>query len=185
MQNTVAYKEGKISPATIELLIRERNNGKTVRELGLKYNRSYQRIGYVLNKHDRSLDGLLSESKVAAKLGYPLNWLVQLRKEGLIKPRKLGFWLYSEEQIRQIQSLIASARKCAQCGKPRQKGSNSFCRECHEYRDKNWYNLQSPEGKARHKKHCMAWREANPEKLKEINSRAHRKFAAKLRGLGK
>ena len=185
MQNAVEYTRGKVSPATIELLIRERDNGKTLRELGLKYNRSYQRIGYVLNKHDGSLDGLLPELKVAANLGYPVAWLAQLRKEGLIKPRKLGFWLYSEEQVRRIPSLIASTRKCEQCGKPRQKGSNRFCIECREYRKRNWYNRQSPEGKAAHKKHCMAWREANPEKWKAIHSRAHRKYEAKLKGLGK
>jgi len=185
MQNTVEYTEGKVSPATIELLIRERNNGKTLRELGLKYNRSYQRIGYVLNKHDRSLDGLLCQSKVSARFGYPLLWLVQLRKEGLIKPIKFGAWLYSEEQIRRIPSLIAGTRKCEQCGKPRPKWSNRFCRECREYRKNNWYNLQSPEGRAAHKKHCKAWQKANPEKWKEINLRASRKYEAKLRGLGK
>jgi len=184
MQNTVEYTDGKVSPATIELLISERDNGKTLRELGQKYTRSYQRIGYLLNKYD-SLAALLPETKVAANLGYPKKWLAQLREKGLIKPRKLGFWLYSEEQVRQIPSLIADTRKCAQCGKPLPKGAKRFCIECREYRKRNWYNRQSPEGKAAHNKHCMAWREANPEKWKEINSRAIMKYEAKLKGLGK
>ncbi|MFC1978331.1 hypothetical protein ACFLWS_08780 [Chloroflexota bacterium] len=68
-------------------------------------------------------------------MGYYVLWLVQLRKEGIIKPAKPGgFWLYSEEQVKQMPSLIAGRRKCEQCGKPRPRGSQKLCRECHQYR---------------------------------------------------
>lgn len=179
MQNTVEYTNGKLSPATIELLIHERNKGKSLRDLGQDFNRSYQRIGKILSEHDMLPVSFLPESKVAAKIGYPVHLIVRLRKEGIIKPRKSGFWLYSEEQVRQIQSLIASARKCEQCGKPRPLLARRFCRECREYRRINWYKLKSPEAKAEHKKITMAWREANPEKWKEIQSMARIKYNAK------
>jgi len=66
----------------------------------------------------------LSERSIATKLGYPVQWLTKLRKEGIINPIKPGgFWLYSEEQVKQIPSLIAEARKCERCGKPHPLGS--------------------------------------------------------------
>ncbi len=119
-----------------ELLIHERSNGKSLRQLGQMFGMSHERVRQLLGKYDRSQVTLLPEQKVAAKLGYPLAWLIQLRKEGIIKPIKRGFWLYSEEQVRQIPSLIAETRKCEQCGKPRPHGSKRLCRECRQYRQK-------------------------------------------------
>ena len=119
-----------------ELLIRERSKGKSLRQLGQMFGMSHERVRQLLGKYDRSQVTLLPEQKVAADLGYPVVWLAQLRKEGIIKPIKRGFWLYSEEQARQIPSLIAETRKCEQCGKPRPRWSNRLCRECRQYRQK-------------------------------------------------
>jgi len=136
MQNTVEYTgvNKRVSPATVELLIRERSKGKSLRQLGHMFNRSGERIRQILAKYDLPQVALLPESIVAAKLGYPRGWLTQLRKEGVIRPG--GYWLYSEEQVRQIPALIAEARKCEQCGKPRPLGSVRFCRECRQERRK-------------------------------------------------
>jgi len=102
---------------------------------------------------------------IAVKLGYPVNWLTRLRKEGIIRPIKPGsFWLYSEEQVRQIPALIAETRKCKQCGKPRPLGSARFCKECSQYRKKHRYEFLSPETKARHREKCQAWKKANQKK---------------------
>ncbi len=117
-----------------ELLIHERSKGKSLRQLGQMFGMSHEKVRQLLAKYDRSQVTLLPESAVAAKLGYPVAWLVQLRKEGIIKPIKQGFWLYSEEQVKQIPSLIADTRKCEQCGKPRPRGARSLCRECRQYR---------------------------------------------------
>ncbi len=119
-----------------ELLIHERSNGKSLRQLGQMFGMSHERVRQLLGKYDRSQVTLLPEQKVAADLRYPVVWLAQLRKEGIIKPIKRGFWLYSEGQARQIPSLIAETRKCEQCGKPRPRGSQRLCRECRQYRKK-------------------------------------------------
>jgi hypothetical protein len=136
MQKVVEQtRANRISPATIELLIRERNKGKSLRQLGQICSRSHEMVRQVLARYDRSQESLLPEAKVVAKLGYPREWLVQLRKEGLINPiRRGGWWLYSEEQIRQIPSLIAEAKKCERCGKLRPPRYPRFCRECSQYR---------------------------------------------------
>ena len=153
-----------VSPAGIELLIRERSKGKTLRQLGQMFGRSPERIRQILAKHDLSQVMLLPEKTVAAKLGYSVNWLVQLRKEGIIKPIKPGgFWLYSEAQVRQIPSLIAERRKCEQCGEPRPPWSQRFCAKCRQDREKTWYMRLSPERKAEHMKKCMAWQKAQRE----------------------
>ena len=166
MQKTLEQTRAnnRVSPE-IELLIRERSKGKSLRQLGQMFGRSHERIRQILAKYDQSRVTLVPEQTVAAKLGYPVPWLTKLRKEGIIKPIKPGgFWLYSEEQVRQIPPLIDETRKCEQCGKPRPVGSQKFCRDCSQYR---------------RKQRCRAWWRANPEKAKEISSKAHKKLQAK------
>jgi len=166
-----------VSPATIELLIRERNKGKSLRRLGQMLGVSHERVRQILAKHNPSRVTLLAESTVAVKLGYPISWLIKLRKEGIINPTKPGGrWLYSEEQVRQIPSLIAEMRRCDRCGELRPKGYRRFCRGCSQYRKKHHYRTLSPEEKAEHREKSLAWRKSNPEKWKKISSRAQRKY---------
>jgi DNA-binding transcriptional MerR regulator len=102
----------KVSLADIELLIQERNKGRSLRQLGLSFGISHEWVRKILAKHSPSRVKLLAENTVAAKLGYPVGWLSKLRKEGIINPtRPGGRWFYSEEQVRQIPSLIAEMRK--------------------------------------------------------------------------
>jgi len=131
----------------------ERSKGKSLRQLGQMFGRSHERVRQVLAKYSPPQVRLLPENRVAAKLGYPVRWLTQLRKEGIITPIKPeGYHLYSEEQVRQLPSLIAEARKCERCGKPRPLGYPRFCRECSQYRKKHRYSALSPEEKAEHLK---------------------------------
>ncbi len=161
MQKTVEYTANRLSPATVELLIRERSKSKTLRQLGRMFGRSHEKIRQVLAKYGAPQVTLLPEERVTAKLGYPTYWLAQLRKEGIIKPIKPGsLWLYSEEQVRQIPALITEARKCERCGKPRPPGSQRFCRECSQYKIKHPYLFLSPEQKARHRETCRAWKKS-------------------------
>jgi transcriptional regulator with XRE-family HTH domain len=125
----------RISPATLELLIRERNKGKSLRQLGLSFGISHERVRQILIKHRPPRVTLLAENAVANKLGYPIAWLTQLGKEGLVKPTKPGGrWLYTEEQVRQISSLISQMRRCDQCGGLRPLGYRRFRKECSQYR---------------------------------------------------
>ena len=181
MQKTVEHARINImSPATLELLVHERNSGKSLRQLGQMFGMSHERVRQILFKYSTSPVTFLPESVVAVKLGYPVSWLIKLRKEGIINPIKPGGrWLYSEEQVRQITSLIAEMRRCDRCGEIRPKGYRRFCRECSQYRKKNNYISFSPEEKAKHRERSLAWRKANPEKWKEISSRAQRKYRSK------
>lgn len=125
----------KPSSTGLELLIRERNKGKSLRQLGQMFGISHEKVRQILAKNSTSRVMLLSENAVAAKLGYPIEWLYQLRKEGLVKPTKPGGrWLYSKEQVRHIPSLIAEVRKCERCGQFRPLGCRRFCKECSQYR---------------------------------------------------
>ena len=177
MKKTVEHvRINKVLPAAIELLIYERNKGKSLRHLGQMFGVSHEYVRQILTKHSPSLVTFLAESKVAVKLAYPATWLIRLRKEGIINPtRPGGHWLYSEEQVRQIPSLIAEMRKCELCGKPRPLGYQRFCRDCSQYRKKHRYRSLSPAEKAKHRERSLAWRKANPEKWKRISSRAQRK----------
>ena len=72
MQEAVEYTNNRVSPATIELLIRERSKAKTLRQLGQMFGRSPERIRQILAKYDLPQIILLAEKTVAAKLGYHL-----------------------------------------------------------------------------------------------------------------
>jgi len=155
MQRTVKYTANRVLPDAVELLICERSKGKSLRQLGQMFGRSHEKVRQLLAKYGPPQVTLLPENKVATKLGYLVSWLTRLRKEGIINPTKLwGFWLYSEEQVRQIPALIAEARKCEECGKLRPLGSQRFCRQCSQYREKYRYKTLSPEVKARHRERC-------------------------------
>jgi hypothetical protein len=170
----------EVSP-NIELIIHERNKGRSLRQLGLSFGISHEQVRQILAKHGTSRVTLLPENAVAAKLGYPVAWLIKLKKEGLIKPTKPGGrWLYSEEQVRRIPSLIAEARRCERCGQLRPLGYRRFCKECSQYRKKHYYRSLSPEKKAEHRDKSVAWRKANPERWKEISFNAHRKSRVKV-----
>ena len=181
MKTTVEHSRmNRVSPSTVELLIYERNKGKSLRQLGQMFGLSHERVRQILAKHSPSLVTFLAESTVRVKLGYPATWLVQLRKEGIINPTKPGgHWLYSEEQVRQIPSLIAEMRRCDRCGELRPLGCRRFCRECSQYRKKHRYRSLNPEEKAKHLEQSLAWRKANPEKWEKISSRVQRKYRSK------
>jgi len=137
-----------ISAAAVELLIQERSKGKNLRQLGNMFGISHECARQILSKHSASGFRFLAEQTVAVKLGYPVQWLTQLRKEGITNPTKPGGrWLYSEEQVKQIPSLIAQARKCVRCGRPRPPGYRKFCRECSQNRRKYYYRSLGAEEK--------------------------------------
>ena len=181
MKKTLEHARiNRISPATIELLIHERNSGKSLRQLGQMCGVSHERVRQILAKHRLTRVTFLAENMVAAKLGYPVTWLIKLRKGGIINPTKPGgHWLYSGAQVRQIPSLIAETRRCDRCGKLRPQGYHRFCRECSQYRKKHRYSSLSPEEKAEYREKSLAWRKENPEKWKRISSRAQRKYRDK------
>jgi hypothetical protein len=181
MEKTVEHARiNRVSPTTVELIIHERNSGKSLRWLGQMFGVSHEQVRQILAKHSLSRVTFLAEKTVAVKLGYPASWLIKIRKEGIINPTKPGgHWLYSEEQVRQIPSLIAEMRRCDRCGELRPKGYRRFCRECSQYRKKHHYRSLSPEEKAEHREQSLAWRKANPEKWKRISSRAQGKYRGK------
>jgi hypothetical protein len=181
MEKTVEHARiNRVSPTTVELLIHERTSGKSLRWLGQMFGVSHEQVRQILAKHSPSRVTFLAEKTVSVKLGYPASWLIKLRKECIINPTKPGGrWLYSEEQVRQIPSLIAEMRRCDRCGELRPKGYRRFCRECSQYRKKHHYRSLSPEEKAEHREQSLAWRKANPEKWKRISSRAQGKYRSK------
>jgi hypothetical protein len=147
-----------------ELLISERNKGRSLRQLGKMFGISHELVRQILAKHRPVRIKLFPESRVVARLGYPIGWLVQLREAGITNPTKPGGrWLYSEEQVKQIPSIIAQMRSCERCGRPREPGCRRFCRECRHYRRKHYYMSLSPEEKADHREKSLARRNTNPE----------------------
>jgi hypothetical protein len=155
----------KVSSADIEILINERNKGKNLRQLGQMYGISHEMVRQILAKHNPSQVTLLAENTVAVKLGYPVAWLIQLREEGITNPTKPGgHWLYSEEQVRQLPSLIAEMRRCDWCGQLRPLGYRRFCRECSQYRRKHRYRSLNQGEKAEYRDRSTVLREAKTGK---------------------
>lgn len=92
MKETIERTHNELPSALIEMLIQERNKGKSLRQLGQMVGTSHEAVRQLLAKYDWSSESLLPETRVAAKFGYPQAWLVQLRKEGLMSPISRG-WL--------------------------------------------------------------------------------------------
>ena len=92
MEKIVEYTGANhgVSPATVELLIRERNKGRSLRQLGQMFGRSHERIRQVLAKYGSQVVTLLPEKRVAAKLGYLPGRLARLRRKGIINPVRPG-----------------------------------------------------------------------------------------------
>jgi hypothetical protein len=154
-QEAIHTLKNRGSPVNIKLLIQERNKGRSLRQLGQMFGVSHERVRQILAQHSPSRVTLLAENTVAVKLGYPVEWLIQLRKAGVIKPTAPeGHRLYSEEQIRQIPSLIAEMRRCDRCGQPRPLGYRRYCQECSQYRKMHHHKILSLEEKAETKKEC-------------------------------
>ena len=181
MQRTVKHAiKNRVSPYTVELLTHERNKGRSLRQLGQMFGISHERVRQILAKYSPSRVTFLAENTVAVKMGYPVRWLVKLRTEGIINPtRPGGRWLYSEEQVRQLPSLVAEMRRCERCGELRPPCYRMFCRECSQYRKKHRYRSLSLEEKAEHREKSLTWRKKNPEKWKRISSRALRRYRSK------
>jgi hypothetical protein len=62
----------KVSPAALELLIHERNKGNSLRQLGQMFGISHERVRQILARYSPSRVTLFPESRVAARLGYPV-----------------------------------------------------------------------------------------------------------------
>jgi hypothetical protein len=165
MQKPTEYTiMNRISPVAVGLL-NERNKGKSLRQLGQMFGISHEKVRQILAEHGQSQVTFLAENTVAAKLGYPVAWLIQLRKEGITNPtRPGGHWLYSEEQVRQLPSLIAEMRRCEWCGQTRPIGYRKFCIKCSQYRGKHHYRGLNQEKKAEHRERSAALREAKTGK---------------------
>jgi len=74
MQRTAEHTgRNRISPDTLELLVHERNKGKSLRQLGLVFGISHEGVRQILAKYSPSRVTLLPEHTVAVKLGY-LPW---------------------------------------------------------------------------------------------------------------
>jgi len=89
-----------------KLLIHERGNGKSLRQLGQMFGMSHERVRQLLGEYDRSQVTPLLEKAVAADLGYPIGWLVRLRKEGIIKPIKRGSGFTPRSKLGKYHRLL-------------------------------------------------------------------------------
>jgi len=109
IEYTVNYRS---SPATVELIVCEKSKGKTLRQLGQMFGRGLKGIRQVLVKYDGKQIWLLPEHRAAAELGYSVAWLINLRREGHIRPLGFGhLWLYSKQELSRIPSLIGEPRR--------------------------------------------------------------------------
>jgi hypothetical protein len=118
-QNTEKHaRENRGSLSTIELIIRERNKGRSLRQLGQMFGMSHERVRQLLAKHSPSQVTLLAGNTAAARLGYPVTWLSLLRKEGILNLTKPGGrWLYSIEELEIITRFFPLLPACRDCWK--------------------------------------------------------------------
>lgn len=131
-----------------------------------------ERIRQILNKfYPNTVSPLLNENKAEKLLGFPPCSLLQLRRKGLVKPIRRGtFFLYDRAELEKAM-LIYYGRSCPMCGKT-VPFHHTYCPECAQIRRHNHYRFLTPEQKRKHHALTRRWREAHPERWREIQMKA-------------
>ncbi len=102
--------------------------------------------------------------------------MATMRKEGHTLQSIGDTFGITRERVRQILNKhypglnLAVHKFCIRCGKPT-KVAMKYCPECSKAYKRYSYPFFTPEAKKRHIEHTTAWRERNPEKVREIYKR--------------
>ncbi|MBI4331077.1 MAG: hypothetical protein HY673_07350 [Chloroflexi bacterium] len=112
-----------------ERIMHSRLEGKTLRQLGMEFALSHERVRQILVKKYSSTKTGFSQSEVKKKLHVSQATLARLRTKNLIRPRLQGCWLlFSEMDMVRIAALL-NHHRCPKCGRVKPKRS-ACCRRC-------------------------------------------------------
>lgn len=118
---------------------------------------------------------LLTEAAVARKLGVDRFFVAKIRKRGIVKPRRFGRWLYSTQEIEEVKRYIKEHCVCPMCGGAK-KATSRACPSC--WQRHRWL-LADEEGREKINQTNRSWQERNPDRHREIQRNAHRKWRSK------
>jgi len=157
-----------------------RRQGQTLQEIGDQVGVTRERIRQILCEHYGKVEILiLNETRLAKILGCRVSRLEKLRQEGIINPKRHGyFWYYDRNEAE--KTMLALQRWCQHCGEPLAiNHQGKYCPKCQKEYQRYGYPFLSDDAKRRHSKSCQAWRIQNPERARELQLKAMEKYLEK------
>lgn len=176
-------------PTTYEIyngLIPEmRKEGHSLRAIGDACGGiSRERVRQIINQFYPGTQALmLNEAQASKMLGFRLE---VLRKKNLITPTKSFSWglrklnRYYDKTTLEKAMLIYYSHSCPMCKKA-VPSYRTYCLECAEIRHRNFWPFRSPEQKKKAAIFGKRWREAHPERHREIENKAQEKYHRRVR----
>lgn len=158
-----------------------RRSGASLRQIGNITGVTRERIRQILKRHYGKIQVPFLTEKRAARIIGCGDWrFKKLREQGLLKPKHMGRrWLYDRDELEKAMLLLQ--RVCTHCGKPIPIVARGYkyCMKCSEDYRRNYYPFLDDDGKRAFIKANLSWRKRHPEKVREIQRKASRRFEEK------
>ena len=172
----------KMDESRLDNIYRMRQAGLSLEEIGSRLGISRQAVEEQLLKHYGSTKvyGLLTLAELARLTGYSRDYIIKLKRRGVIQPVKSGQKnrLYKPETIATIIIYRdRHPRRCRMCGRPLPPRRSVFCSQACRAEGGRFKNRPQAV-KDRHRERMKRWERAHPEQAKEIHRRAARKYRA-------
>ena len=167
------------TPGVLDSIYQMRQTGATLEQIARCFGITKRRVRKLLVEHYGStcVHGLLTVTELASLTSYSRDYIIKLKRRGIIQPVKIGRnnRLWKPETIDTI--VIYSDKhppRCRICQGPLPPRNSVFCSEACRIQGQRFKHR--PEViKKHHMERTQKWRKAHPEKVKEIQRRANMK----------
>lgn len=174
----VEHRGGKKDQENAEIYgyIKERRDGgATLQEIGDEIGRSRERVRQILVKQYGTADiskALLTTNQLAGLTNCSEPLIYKFRQQGIISPVGHGRW--RPETV----DIILEHRKCKMCGKPLPAHRFVYCSDTCQIEGGKYKN-RSEVAKKLHNERIRHWQREHPERYREIQSKALRRYHLK------
>ena len=159
-------KTRRSNPAIVVAL---RESGASLEQIAETIGRTKERVRQILMKNTGSTrHSLLSTQQLYQQVGLPRNRIIELYKDGIIKPKaewQTGnhhYLLWPSNVAETISNYYNIHRLCKICGQPLNKGRWVYCSDnC--YREGQKYKYKSEEAKQKHLRNIRDYLERRKE----------------------
>ena len=156
-------------------LVRLRNAGYTLQELGDMYNLSRERVRQILLHYPGAGHVLLTTPELLSKLGISPGYLISLCRKLNIKPVRAAHGMGTKNLWdKDIFPALKQALdiKCRICGNPVHLPKWVYCSDmCRKEGEK--YKNRPPESQKSHNESTRKWQKNHPEVVRAIQKRTY------------
>lgn len=173
-----------MTKAALSVMVQLRQSGASLQQIAGRFGISRERVRQLLVKHCGStqVHDLLGAQELARKAGCSRNYILKLRRRGIIQPSMVvggKRTLWKPETVDIIIGYKTSHR-CRVCNRPLPDNHWVYCsRRCWIEAYRHRYLNMPEEARRLHNERVARWQNTHPEEAKDIRRRMHKKYAAK------